>query len=469
MKKLILVLACCFFFCEAFSQALIATSLNPDATANHNQRKIVRDIDDNIFVVFTDLSVQESIIKGVKFNVTSQSWGEPSFITEGNNPTIAISLDGKLHLVYVSNDELSRIKYISSNDFINWSEPLLISDPQMQTRLPVADVDGSNRLNILWIQEYEDIDSLFYAGKLNEDVIKKSVFGRENIIDVSIANHLNYENNVLHFGLRFDADSVLFFYTYTNMAEIHLYHEVTGSSPSITYNTAFEEWDDFHSARVLYICNSSNIREAQMDDYWEIYLDNQLQEGPVDFLSVDNLAYPIGYSYLFMKNGILYHGFSYGPELSYSTIRDTISSNPLNPSIAYKTFRFEYVDFIWMEDAAGHFNIFHMRSAKYDGVRINDPEKDKGFLFTAYPNPFTDQLTLNVTVEEGGKAPGVKIYNVSTQLVNELQPTMISGMEYEFRWKADNFNGKKIKPGLYIIHCSAGGKAVARKVMYIPR
>ena len=37
------------------AQTLIATSKHPEATANHNQRKIVRDTADNIYVVYQNI------------------------------------------------------------------------------------------------------------------------------------------------------------------------------------------------------------------------------------------------------------------------------------------------------------------------------------------------------------------------------------------------------------------------------
>lgn len=467
MKILLLFLVSFIFICNAFSQTLIGTSLNPDATANHNQRKIVRDMDDNIFIVFADSANNESIIKGVKYDVSAGTWGETAFLAEGTNPTFAISLDGRLHLVYETNEQLSRIKYTSSTDFLTWSPAVLVSNPLVKSHLPVADVDGSGKVNILWIQKYGELgDSLFYAGKFNNNFYIKKVLGKASISDVSIANHLQYEDNMLFVGMHFNNDSVLFFTYSDNLNKINVLHKVAGSSPAITYNTGYF-YDRYpNSAKFLYINQHSHLREAEMDEEWETVYDTMLQFAPVDFICVDDIAQPLGYSYLFMKGGILYHAFSDGWGDS-SIMRDTISSNPLNPSIAYKTFRFYHVDFIWMEDEGTHFNIYHKRDPKYYWVGVTDPENDKGFLITAYPNPFTDVLTLKVSVDEGGKTPIVKIYNSSSQVVNELQPIINSDKEYEYRWKGDNKTGEKIDSGMYIIHCSVGNKATARKVMYI--
>jgi hypothetical protein len=66
-----------------------------------------------------------------------------------------------------------------------------------------------------------------------------------------------------------------------------------------------------------------------------------------------------------MQNGILYHGFSYGSEWNWSTIMDTIAGNPLLPSIAYKSFNFSYVDFIWMVNNGNGYNIYYKHDPKH--------------------------------------------------------------------------------------------------------
>jgi len=58
MKRLSLYIVFLLTAFEISAQTLIATSNYTHATANHNQRKIVRDKADNVYVVFVDSTEQ---------------------------------------------------------------------------------------------------------------------------------------------------------------------------------------------------------------------------------------------------------------------------------------------------------------------------------------------------------------------------------------------------------------------------
>ena len=64
MRKYFLLSIITLLSADITAQTIIATSNHPGATSNHNQRKIVRDSVDNIYVVFMDFYNQESKIKG---------------------------------------------------------------------------------------------------------------------------------------------------------------------------------------------------------------------------------------------------------------------------------------------------------------------------------------------------------------------------------------------------------------------
>src|ERR1039457_635836 len=100
MKTLIISLILTVSAMCIHAQTLIATSSNPQATANQNQRKIVRDTSDNIFVVFEDTYNQQNIIKGVMYSKSAGQWSTPATIRNGQNPTLSISQDGEIHLLY---------------------------------------------------------------------------------------------------------------------------------------------------------------------------------------------------------------------------------------------------------------------------------------------------------------------------------------------------------------------------------
>lgn len=472
MRNFLITWPVLFFFCDSFSQTLIGTSYSSDATANHNQRKLVRDSSENIYVVFTDTANQESVIKGVKYQISSGLWSNETILFNGNNPTISISKNGKIHLTYESNDSVTRIMNVSTYDFNAWSYPLCLSDTLTKNYLPVADVDSSGKLNVLWIEKNGALsNTLIYAEIVNDTLLNRITVTTRNVInDVTIANHLQYYNNVLLFAIQFNADSILFFRTSNNMLSFDTLYESVGSQPCITYNSSSEyinPEDDM--ARFLHIDNTGNLIETEFVFNLINTITEELIYGvTIDYVCIDNIAPPIGYSYLFLNDGCLYHGFSYGSHFwgNFNTILDSISGYPFNPSIAYKSFNFFNVDFIWMEDAGTHYNIYYKRDAKHIWLDLQDVETGKGFSITGNPNPFSEFLTIKLSVDENEQRPIIKIYNSNSQLINILKPLSVSQNDYEYRWYGLNQNGEKVTSGTYIIMCNIGNKAVARKVTY---
>ena len=191
------------------AQTLITTSNISWATSFHSQRKIVRDGTGNIFVVFTDFMNSQRTLKGVMYNGNLDEWGTPEPITAGFRSTLAISEGGKIHLVYRSNDEIQKIMYISSNDFLSWTQPIALSDTGGSCILPVADVDSSGNLNVFWVQENLETGKDLVYCRVNGDTIsdRKTITTKEDIYDIAMANHLQYSNDEIFFALHFTDDS----------------------------------------------------------------------------------------------------------------------------------------------------------------------------------------------------------------------------------------------------------------------
>jgi len=172
---------------------------------------------------------------------------------------------------------------------------------------------------------------------------------------------------------------------------------------------------------------------------------------------------PFGYSYLFMQNNNLYHSFSFGPNFPMYCILDTISTNPFNPSIAYKSFNYGYIDFIWMEIADSGYNILYKRDAKYIWENVKPIKPDDEISVYGYPNPFSDIHYF--TVETKIKTPKVSIYKTNGEEIIILDPTSIINNKYCYNWNGCNQSGKRASEGSYIIRCVAGNKIVARKIV----
>jgi hypothetical protein len=476
MKTLLISLMLAVSSMSIHAQTLIATSSNPQATANQNQRKIVRDGSDNIYVVFEDTYNQENIIKGVMYSMIDDQWSTPATIRNGSNPTLSISEDGKIHLLYETNDSLPVIRYTYSSDFLTWTQDIFVSDPSHGCRLPVSDVDSAGKVNVFWIRTNDSVSkSLLYAAIIGDSISEtKTVMTRNDITNVAMANHLQNCDNTLFFAVCTDPDSVRFFVSTDNMNTYNSIYADEGSQPCISYNSYEQDWEP-DLVRFLYISPSTypssgliEIAGTASEDSGFYYFDERtLQDGIVDYVCIDDLAPPIGYSYLFMKNGILYHGWSYFPDTRQSTIMGSVTTNPLNPSIDYKAFNFYFVDYIWMEHNGTSYNIFYRRDAKHMWIDAVDNERGKNFTITGSPNPFSSLLAINVTVKDQKTIPEIQIYNSKSHMINSPEGKFSSPGTYSFSWDGTDQSGNKVASGVYLILCMAGDQRTARKVVYI--
>jgi hypothetical protein len=70
----------------------------------------------------------------------------------------------------------------------------------------------------------------------------------------------------------------------------------------------------------------------------------------------------------------------YGSLGGSSTILDTITTNPMNPSLAYKNFSALYIDYIWMQKNNSSFDIYYKRNEKQKNVGTKILKRVKVFL-----------------------------------------------------------------------------------------
>lgn len=482
MKKTFIIISLLWIAGPAFSQTQIATTNHSTATYSHNQRKIVRDWQENIYVVFTDILDDNIVIMGVQYDQLSDSWSDPFLITEGNSPTLAIDQNDKILLVYLTNDPEPVIQYSSSTDFNNWTEPVMISFEEYTADMPVADVDSLNVLNVLW-RDCQDgwWDSrLCYAGVIADTLVQnKVVLERENIWDLAIANHLQYASNDLYFAVEFFMDTIQFFRSTNHTDSVELLYQQTGMFPGITFNYNYSYgWEEGNNVRFL-MKHSNHLFEVEYGFMGtNTFIENQLPyEG--DFICIDNLAPPIGYSFLFIEDDMLKHGFSYGSLWDWSTIMSSISSNHeiSNPNIAYKHFNPLFVDFVWMESTSNEYKIMYMRDDKHQYMPgIHDDEAGKGFSLTGGPNPFSQSIHLNVVAEEARDKtpPSIEIFSVQGQLVTHLNSdreefiNTTGETRFLYEWDGTGSSGDRVKQGIYLVRCSYDRKRVVRKIVFEP-
>ena len=469
MKYILIVLLVSSTILNGFSQSAITTSKYPHATANHNQRKVIRDSNENIYIVYTDSLANSLSVKGLYYNKIEDKWTEPAIICESLNPSLAISEHDKIYLLFQSNDTLSQVKMKSSNEFSTWTDSKTLSDTLFKCYLPVADTDSDGILNIIWVQDNKNgTNSCVYAKVQNEEhLLSRVITTKDRINDIAIANSLNYQNNILYFAYHYSKDSIVFCSTDDYMSSIDSVHKTTGSQPGITYNQAFVNDNGKNGiVRLLYLDDNNNLIEQELFEGEECCPEEEIViKSKVDYICVDDLMPPIGYSYLFIRNDSLFHGFSHGRSWP-RMILDTISTNPVYPSIAYKKFNVEYVDFIWMESAESQYNIHYKRDEKYQYIYPHvDNVPSDGVKITGYPNPFTEFLNIVIETDQGKPWPTIEIFDTKSRLVKSLSPEIIKENNFAFRWSVSGDNN--VPQGLYFIRCTIGNQRITKKVIKI--
>ncbi|PLX25908.1 MAG: hypothetical protein C0599_00055, partial [Salinivirgaceae bacterium] len=185
-------------------------------------------------------------------------------------------------------------------------------------------------------------------------------------------------------------------------------------------------------------------------------------EYPVDYLCVDDVILPVGFSFLFKRRDTLFHAFYDDYNLE---IRDTVPGNPLHPSIAYLKFSEDYIDYLWMEDKDTIYEIYYKRDAKHDDIGAIDPDPEDGIQLTGYPNPFKENLNIQVSSLSWNGIPDVSIYNLKSQKVKTLSPNSISDGIYNYQWNGTSENGLKLNPGIYFIVCTDGKQKDSRRII----
>jgi hypothetical protein len=472
MKKL-------FFFIFAIilntyaiqAQTLIATSNHPDATANHNQRKIVRDTADNMFVVFQDIELEDTVIKGVYLIQNLGLWNEPFVICQGKNPTLAISVDCKIYLIYETNGSISSIAYKSSYTFTEWTEPFILSDPDILCSSPVADIDSSGTVNVLWVNKINNERDLGYA-RIKNDIAQSFEFNDFSTLgDIAVANHLQYFNNKLYFTMDQSVSGM------GNLTEIYCSNDnmnsyeavdfVNGSKPTLTYNTPYYDYSDWDAYPVvMFQVENGDLYQHQTDDEPDLSDGVLMQSGPIEYFCIDDIAPPLGYAFLFVKNSNLYQAFSFDNNAWFQNgksdipIIDTIEGPITNPSIAYKQYRFNTVDYIWTKQNGELYEIYYKHNCKYFDFS-NNPDVNpalKGVM--ASPNPFTDNVLIDFTTIKTANITNITIFDSKGDLIYKT-----STDQNCILWNASDNSGNLVKSGYYIILTENNGNKVAGRIL----
>ncbi|PLX25669.1 MAG: hypothetical protein C0599_00305, partial [Salinivirgaceae bacterium] len=227
------------------AQTLIATTKDPNAIANHNQRKIVRANGSDKFVVFTDSSENGPVIKGVKYE---EGWGEPFILAEGKNPSLGFHYN-QYSLAFEREDSVRKIYLSVAYDDFEWSDPICISDTILDCRNPQI----TSFYTLSYIQKNidgtESLKEAYYGFKKNKS---QTIFNRDTIIDYAIAENLSLMDDYSLFAIQFDNDSIISFWEGSWKNDFNKLYQSTGTFPGATHN--YGGYD-----RILYLNQSNQI------------------------------------------------------------------------------------------------------------------------------------------------------------------------------------------------------------------
>lgn len=459
----------------ASSQTLIGSSHSPENIAGHNQRKIVRDWYGNINVIYTDIQDNVSVIMGVRYSSNDDEWSLPFNIATGQSPTLAISYEDQIHLIFVSNSSNKQIMYMSGTDFADLSQPVALSNPDHDCCMPVADIDSSNIVNIFWNDGTESSgDHLIYCALESDTVFSvQEITVKTEIQDIAIANHLQYYTDDLFFAIGYNNDSIQFYRSTDHLASIDTLYSCIGTMPCITYNSSYNGWYiEECNLRFLYLNQDNELQEAEATSWdYSYFLSYPYPFGASQFVCIDDMAPPIGFSFLYIQNGILKHGFSYGAMWYWVTTMNTFQySVPINyASIAYKHFDPLYADYIWTAQSGDIYNLYYIKDDKHEWIPgIDEDDEGKGFYVSGRPNPFDDNINIYITAANPKIVPEVQIYNIQSQKVRTLFSAENSDGERIFNWDGKNDSHIRVEEGIYLVLCTIGDRRIARKILFEP-
>lgn len=84
-----------------------------------------------------------------------------------------------------------------------------------------------------------------------------------------------------------------------------------------------------------------------------------------------------------------------------------------------------------------------------------------------YPNPFTDQLTIDYNVQHDGDNVSIAVYDLFGKLVAEIVNGNHASETYKLRWNGTDANGSNLKNGIYFLRFTSGETSITKKIQIV--
>ena len=430
---------------------------------NFNQRKIVRS---------PELGIIAEANNEIFF---SHNLNTPIKILNGKRASLAIDYTSNIHIVYANNG----IKYSSTESYKNWTPSISISDSCEIVSYPIADCDKEGNVHVIYgtadtCTNNNYLSSLKYIMISDNqkqqsativDLIEQG--NTDTIINYTLATHLLYTHATVFTAYQLSNDSIYLMYSANNGIGWKQITALSGSDPALSigfgrYGNEIVEYFTFPT--ILYLDKNEDLinghgsfHSSITDTSVQWYGEELIQNGPVDYLCIDDVVGPFGFSYIFQKRGVLYHAFSHYRD---SEIIDTISNDVVVSSIAYKQFDVEKVDIIWFERNGDNFDMYYQWFEKIPFANNYIDRESRKLQFAAYPNPFTSEIIFSISSTKLEQELNIGVYTIEGKLLKKFSSNNKNIIK--FKWDGTTDSGNHIESGIYIVNVISGNISLTR-------
>ena len=312
---------------------------------------------------------------------------------------------------------------------------------------------------------YRTIDSvstkLKYAKICNDTIAnKQTIFESEvdTVVDYSIATHLCFSNNIIFITYQLSNDSIYFLNSLDNgnSWDVPQYFEVyKGLRPMLSIGIGSYGTNLMMEATFPLIVSSNHDNCLYKYLSWSISGEGSVENlipFPVDDYSLDDVIGPLGFSFIFSRNDTLFHAFDNHFEIE---IRDTLIVRPSSITMAYKQFRVDIVDILWIENNT---QLYYFRTQKIPNA-IEKHRNINKLDFVAFPNPFREEITFTIFNENRSVYGEITIYDIHGKIVYS---DVLNNLQEKITY---NWDFKSVKPGLYFVRLTGDKSSVIKKII----